>query len=597
MNLRLVARRERANATRATRTERAVEAARESACRGVRGAKAPRIETSAFALLTRRETQGYSPAVMRGILFGVVFIAAALGASPPALAQDPTGTIEGTVTDKTASAVPGAQVTARHLETGFTRESAGRPGWLLPSDPAAGWTSTASPRVRRSSRRSVQQPIQVTVSQTVRVNVQLELSSLDGSRHRRGGAQLVDTSSNALGRVVTGRELVDLPLNGRNFSQLGLLQTGVAPLTFGVATAGGSLRQGQAYAVNGMRPEQNVYLVDGVQNMNRMDGGYALKVPVDAIAEFRILTQSAPSGIRRHRRRHDERRDAIRRQSASWQPLRLPAQRRLRRAQLLLARRRAAQPAPVRRHDRRSAPRRSRVRVRLLRGLPQQAGRDDHRDGADAAGASRRLFRDGHAAAQLAAGGIPISGKPVAGRGDQPGRAQRGRRCIRSATCRRRSIARRVVGRNRLHQAGGPRRLQRVREQPDVRPLFLLGRPQRQSDLGARHRRPRLSDARRSVDALGAAVEHAHLFAVADELAARVVAALRLLLRSAPEPDAADRARLRLRVLERAGPGAALLQRQRLHADRRRDHRSAQLDADDLRDAGQRVVDARTRTW
>ncbi len=43
-----------------------------------------------------------------------------------------------------------------------------------------------------------------------------------------------------------------------------------------------------------MRPEQNVYLLDGAQNMNRMDGGYALKIPVDAIAEFRILTQSAP---------------------------------------------------------------------------------------------------------------------------------------------------------------------------------------------------------------------------------------------------------------------------------------------------------------
>ena len=55
------------------------------------------------------------------------------------------------------------------------------------------------------------------------------------------------------------------------------------------------MRQGQAYAVNGMRPEQNLYLLDGAQNSNRMDGGYALRVPVDAIAEFRILTQSAPA--------------------------------------------------------------------------------------------------------------------------------------------------------------------------------------------------------------------------------------------------------------------------------------------------------------
>ena len=143
--------------------------------------------------------------------------------------------------------------------------------------------------------RQVREPIQVNVSQTVRVNVQLTLSSLNEAVTVGGeAAQIVDTTSNALGRVVTGREIVDLPLNGRNFTQLGLLQTGVAPLTAGVATAGGSLRQGQAYAVNGMRPEQNVYLVDGVQNMNRMDGGYALKVPVDAIAEFRILTHTAP---------------------------------------------------------------------------------------------------------------------------------------------------------------------------------------------------------------------------------------------------------------------------------------------------------------
>jgi hypothetical protein len=54
------------------------------------------------------------------------------------------------------------------------------------------------------------------------------------------------------------------------------------------------LRQGQTYAVNGARPEQNAYLIDGGSNVNRMDGGFALRVPVDAIAEFRILTQTAP---------------------------------------------------------------------------------------------------------------------------------------------------------------------------------------------------------------------------------------------------------------------------------------------------------------
>jgi hypothetical protein len=225
----------------------------------------------------------------------VISLAAAawLLAATPASAQDPRGAIEGLVADKTGSGVAGALVVARELETGFAKETtSGEDGFfrllLLPVGQYS--VTVTAPQFARV----VQQPIVVNVSQTVRITVPLELSSINETVTVTSGAQLVDTATNVLGRVVTGRELVDLPLNGRNFTQLGLLQTGVAPLTFGVATAGGSLRQGQAYAVNGMRPEQNVYLVDGAQNMNRMDGGYALKVPVDAIAEFRILTQSAP---------------------------------------------------------------------------------------------------------------------------------------------------------------------------------------------------------------------------------------------------------------------------------------------------------------
>ena len=210
-----------------------------------------------------------------------------------AAGQDPTGAVEGTVSDSTTSAISGAHVEARNLETGFARDvRAGADGlYRLLLLPVGQYSLTFT---APGFAALVRAPVQVNVGRTIRLNVQLELPSVAESVTVTGGAQLVDTSSTALGRVVTGRELVDLPLNGRNFTQLGLLQTGVAPLTAGVAAAGGSLRQGQAYAVNGMRPEQNMYLVDGAQNMNRMDGGYALKLPVEAIAEFRILTQSAP---------------------------------------------------------------------------------------------------------------------------------------------------------------------------------------------------------------------------------------------------------------------------------------------------------------
>ena len=224
-----------------------------------------------------------------GFSSALIFVLVSAGT---ALAQDPTGTIEGAVTDRTGSAVLAA-VTAEHRDTGFRRETVASAGGLyrLQLLPIGTYRVTVTAAGFGSI---VREPITVAVGQTVRLDLPLEVSSVAETVTVTGGAPLVETSSNALGRVVTGRELVDLPLNGRNFTQLGLLQTGVAPLTAGVATAGGSMRQGQAYAVNGMRPEQNIYLVDGAQNMNRMDGGYALKMPVDAIAEFRILTQSAP---------------------------------------------------------------------------------------------------------------------------------------------------------------------------------------------------------------------------------------------------------------------------------------------------------------
>jgi hypothetical protein len=226
----------------------------------------------------------------RTLVFTLALVLAGAAASR---AQDPTGTIEGLVTDQSSGVVPTARVMVRNIETGLIKETDVTPAgvYRVVLLPVGRYRITVT---APDFATSVREQVVVSVAQVVRVDVQLKVSGVAETVTVAGAAPLVDTRTNALGRVVTGREIVDLPLNGRNVTQLGLLQTGVAPLTAGVATAGGSLRQGQAYAVNGMRPEQNMYLVDGTQNVNRMDGGFALRLPVDAIAEFRILTQSAP---------------------------------------------------------------------------------------------------------------------------------------------------------------------------------------------------------------------------------------------------------------------------------------------------------------
>lgn len=210
-----------------------------------------------------------------------------------AYAQDATGSLEGRLTDKSGAVVADAEVELRSTETNASRrQNSDADGFYRFVQLSVGDYSLS---VKAAGFAPVAQPdIEITVSQTTRIDVELVPASVNQSVLVTGASPAVDTSSNTLGKVVSGREVLDLPLNGRNFAQLGLLQTGVAPLSSGVLTEGGSLRQGQSYAVNGQRPEGNNFLLDGAQNVNRMDGGFALKIPIDAIAEFRILTNTAP---------------------------------------------------------------------------------------------------------------------------------------------------------------------------------------------------------------------------------------------------------------------------------------------------------------
>jgi hypothetical protein len=211
----------------------------------------------------------------------------------PLAAQDPVASLEGDVHDASAAAVGAAVVTLRNLDTGAQlRQITSQQGYYkFALAPVGSYLVTVeSPGFAKYQ----QQPVRLNVSKTVRLDVSLALATQTDSVTVEGDAALVDAATNTLGKVVTGKEVLDLPLNGRNFTQLGLLQAGVAPLTAGIQQSGGSLRSGQGYAVNGQRPESNSYRIDGASNMNRMDGGFALRVPVDAIDEFRILTHTAP---------------------------------------------------------------------------------------------------------------------------------------------------------------------------------------------------------------------------------------------------------------------------------------------------------------
>ena len=212
----------------------------------------------------------------------------------PLAAQEVTASIRGVVLDPSGAGIPKAEVTAIQVETGLTRTvvSDHRGAYVLVLLPVGHYRLEAT---AKGFRKFVQEGISLSVNEAASVPIHLTIGSPTQLVQVRSNAPLIETSSTTLGKTVDEREILDLPLNGRNFSQLGLLQRGVVPITPGLAQAGGSLRDGQAYSVNGQRPESNNFLIDGASNVNALDGGFVLEPPIDAIAQFKILTSTSNS--------------------------------------------------------------------------------------------------------------------------------------------------------------------------------------------------------------------------------------------------------------------------------------------------------------
>jgi hypothetical protein len=224
----------------------------------------------------------------RSVVCLLVTIFAGLNAG----AQQIAGSIRGSVEDPSGAVVQAASVTARQTETGLTRTATTdhTGAYVLLELPVGHYELQVE---AKGFQKYIQQGIILSVNETATVPVHLAVGAESQVLEVNADAQLIQGTMTSLGKTVTEREVLDLPLNGRNFAQLGLLQPGVVPLTPGLSEAGGSLRAGQSYAVNGQRPESNNFLIDGANNFNGVDGGFVLKPPVDAITEFRILTHNA----------------------------------------------------------------------------------------------------------------------------------------------------------------------------------------------------------------------------------------------------------------------------------------------------------------
>jgi len=218
----------------------------------------------------------------------VALLLTALSFLPTLKAQESTGTVLGTVTDPSGAALPGVKVIVVDELRGFTRSTAtdDHGVYVVPLLLVGRYRVQAE---ATSFQRFVQTGVALDVNQKARIDIVMHLGSLEQTVTVEEGTLLVDTTNSTLGGLVAREEIVDLPLNGRNFTQLGVLLPGTASAPERIS---GGLNSNTAYTVNGQRTQSNNFLLDGATNNDLLTNGFAAVPPPDALQEFKILTHN-----------------------------------------------------------------------------------------------------------------------------------------------------------------------------------------------------------------------------------------------------------------------------------------------------------------
>ena len=220
----------------------------------------------------------------------LAFLVFLLVQSRSAFGQVDEGSITGTVQDTSGAVVANAQVILLNTDQGITLEtkSSGSGSYTFSPVRIGHYTLTAT---ATGFQKTTQQNLTVAISQNLQVNVQLKPGTATETVVVTEAPPQLQTEDASVGQVVTEQTINNLPLNGRNFTFLAQLGAGMQTPQ---ADTRGNAASG-AFSANGLRPAQNNYLLDGIDNnSNAVDflngTNFIVLPPVDAISEFKVQT-------------------------------------------------------------------------------------------------------------------------------------------------------------------------------------------------------------------------------------------------------------------------------------------------------------------
>ncbi len=198
----------------------------------------------------------------------------------------------GTVHDASNAAVPKAAITLTNEQTGVAEKTTSDDSGLYDFFNVHPGRYTISAELA-GFQKFTTTGVTVNVNARQRVDITLQIGTASQSIEVKGAAESLETDTSEHGQVINSRQIVDLPLNGRNFSDLALLSTNVhrSPLATAVPP-----REG-AFNANGMRSTYNNFLLDGLDNnaYSTSNQGFSNQVAQpspDSIAEFQVITSN-----------------------------------------------------------------------------------------------------------------------------------------------------------------------------------------------------------------------------------------------------------------------------------------------------------------
>jgi hypothetical protein len=212
-----------------------------------------------------------------------------------AFAQEETAALNGLVTDHDGLVVAGVRVQALNAGTNvsYLTDTNETGLYNFPTLPVGTYKVTAT---KDGFQQAVRPGVELHVSDVISLNFSLQLGSVDQSVIVEGGAPLVETTSGAISSLINSKQIEDLPLNGRNYIDLSLLQAGITNSQNSAGTQGFGGMTGTVYSSNGAPVISNNFLLDGTQITNQSDWGTAsfagTTLGVDGIKEYKLLTSA-----------------------------------------------------------------------------------------------------------------------------------------------------------------------------------------------------------------------------------------------------------------------------------------------------------------